>query len=345
MSDQKIRVGIVGAGENTRLRHIPGLKAIPGVEIVSVCNRSRESSERVAKEFGIPTVYDKWEELVAARDTDAIVIGTWPYLHCVVTVTALTAGKHVLCEARMARDAREAHAMLRAAREHPQLVAQLVPAPMTLRVDATVKRLLAEGFVGDVLAVEVRAGGTFLDKHAPQHWRQDRALSGLNIMSLGIWYETLMRWVGPSSRVAARGEVFVKERVDANGRRRPVDIPEHLDVVSSLAGGGQVHLMISNVAGLAGPAEAFIFGTEGTLRFCDNKLHGGRRADAALREIPIPPHKESRWRVEKEFINAIRGNEPVKLTTFEDGVKYMDFTEAVHRSLVTARRRRVAPKN
>ena len=79
---QIIRVGIVGAGNNTRVRHIPGLKAQEGVEIVSACNRSRESSERVAKEFGIPKTHANWRELVLSQEIDAVVIGTWPYLHC-----------------------------------------------------------------------------------------------------------------------------------------------------------------------------------------------------------------------------------------------------------------------
>src|SRR5687767_13629911 len=109
MSDQPIRVGIVGAGANTTSKHIPGLKAIQGVEIVSVCNRSRESSERVAKEFDIPTVYTNWLDLIEADDTDAIVIGTWPYMHARLTLAALDADKHVLCEARMAMNATEAH--------------------------------------------------------------------------------------------------------------------------------------------------------------------------------------------------------------------------------------------
>ena len=52
MADSTIRVGIVGAGNNTRLMHIPGLQDMEGVEVVSVSNRSRESNESVAKEFG-----------------------------------------------------------------------------------------------------------------------------------------------------------------------------------------------------------------------------------------------------------------------------------------------------
>src|SRR6266487_6990076 len=113
---ETIRIGIVGAGGNTTARHIPGLQAIDGCAIVSVCNRSRASSQRVADQFGIPTIYDSWQELVAAPDNDAIVIGTWPYLHCRATLAALAAGKHVLCEARMAMNLQEAIAMRDAAR-------------------------------------------------------------------------------------------------------------------------------------------------------------------------------------------------------------------------------------
>jgi predicted dehydrogenase len=58
----------------------------------------------------------------------------------------------------------------------------------------------------------------------------------------------------------------------------------------------------------------------------------GQRHDAALKEVNIPAEQAGYWRVEEEFINAIRGLEKVKLTTFEDGLKYMQFTEAVHRS-------------
>ena len=54
-----------------------------------------------------------------------------------------------------------------------------------------------------------------------------------------------------------------------------------------------------------------------------------------MREISIPATEEGRWRVDEEFIGAIRGTEPVRLTTFADGVKYMEFTEAVARSIET----------
>ncbi|MBI3463364.1 MAG: Gfo/Idh/MocA family oxidoreductase, partial [Planctomycetes bacterium] len=102
MASPPIRIGIVGAGNNTRLRHIPGFRALEGVEIAGVVNRSPESTRRAADEHGIPRTYRNWQELIADPQIDAVCIGTWPYLHCPITLAALEAGKHVLTEARMA---------------------------------------------------------------------------------------------------------------------------------------------------------------------------------------------------------------------------------------------------
>jgi predicted dehydrogenase len=330
----EVRIAIIGAGTNTRDRHIPNLRALEDVRIVSVCNRSRGSAEAVAREFDIPRVWDDWRDAVADPDVDAVVIGTWPNTHSVITVAALRADKHVLCESRMAVNAAEARAMLSEAQQRPRLVAQMVPAPATLRVDGAVQRLLSERYVGEILALDVRVGGGFVDRSSALHWRQDADISGVNIMLLGVWYECITRWIGEAVGVTALGTTNVKTRKDATGRVRAVAVPDHVDVVARMACGAQAHFQVSAVAGLVG-SEALLFGSEGTLRFAANKLYGGRRGDAALAPIEIDPEEEGAWRVEEEFVNAIRGLEAVKLTTFEDGVRNMEFNEAVVRSMQT----------
>src|SRR6266550_7810110 len=129
MSTHSLRIGLIGAGANTRSRHIPGLKAIEDVQIVAVCNRRPGSTAAAAREFGIAKTYEHWQDLVADPDIDAVVIGTWPYLHCPITLAALEAGKHVLTEARLSMDAAEAYQMHEAAQRHERLVAQVVPSP------------------------------------------------------------------------------------------------------------------------------------------------------------------------------------------------------------------------
>ena len=337
MADDVVRVGLIGAGRNTRDRHLPGFQNIEGVEVVAVANRSVESGRRVADSFNIPNVYGNWRELLDDPGIDAVCIGTWPYMHCTLTLAALEKGKHVLCEARMAASADEARTMLAVAKTHPGLVTQIVPSPTTFKVDGLLMKLVSEGYLGDLLAVEVQAlGPNFVDTDSPLHWRQDRSLSGYNIMNMGIWYEGMIRWVGPAAKVMAMTKVNVPSRLDEDGNPQAVTIPDHVDILCELANGAQAHLRISAVTGLSPGSEVWLYGSQGTIHV-DHQLtvFGGQRGDSSLEEIPNPPEQQHHWRVEEEFVSAIRGNEQITRTPFTVGVHYMEFTEAVTRSAQT----------
>src|SRR3712207_3534406 len=221
---QTIRVGLIGAGGNTKARHIPGLLAQPDVEIVAVCNRRPESTRAVVSELRGARAVEHWEEVIAAPDVDAVVIGTWPYLHCPATVAALRAGKHVLTEARLSINAAEAHQMLRAAREHPALVTQVVPSPFGLKGHDVMRELIADGYLGTLREVHVHAFSPALaDPDAPLLWRQDLLLSGFNMLTLGIVHETLLRWAPPPVRVLAQVHAHIDSRIDPqSGVRRAV---------------------------------------------------------------------------------------------------------------------------
>ena len=352
MSGQSIRVGVIGAGANTTKRHIPGLQAQDGVEVVAVANRSLASGRRVAGAFGIPRALDQWQAIVHDEDIDAVCIGTWPYMHAPLTIAALEAGKHVLCEARMAMNAAQARAMLETSRRHPALVAQIVPSPMTLPFDRTIVERVSEGFIGDLIAVDARiSDGDFPGWDTPAHWRQDRALSGNNVMSMGIWYEAILRWLGPARSVQALGQSVVRHRLDAHGRRRAMGLPDHVDVLCEMEQGGHLRLTVSTVAGHVPPVEIYICGTSGTLRLRSTPgaprplrssdalvLEAGRRGERGLSRVRIPKSRQGAWRVEEEFVNAIRGIEPVTHTDFESALAYMEWTDAVTRAMHTGTR-------
>jgi predicted dehydrogenase len=346
MADSPIRVGFVGAGANCRHRHIPNFQALPGVELVAVANRTRESAARIVKDYGFQRAEDDWHRVVEAPDLDAICIGTWPDMHAELTVAALDAGKHVLCEARMARNAAEARDMLAASRRSPHLVAQVVPSPFTLDFDSTLTSMINDGYLGEVLAVEVHATQTgFVDQEAPLHWRQDARLSGNNILTMGIWYEAMMRWLGPAKRVTAMATTTVPRRRDDDGNWQEIKVPDHVDILATLNGGGVAHLRFSSVTGLAPAADLWIFGSEGTVRLEPEagRLTAGRRGAKELSEVAVPAERRIGWRVEEEFVNAIRGREKITHTNFEDGVRYMEFTDAVAMSAAIGRAADVAP--
>lgn len=339
MATDTLRLGIIGAGANTRSRHIPGLRTQNSVEIVGVANRSLASSQKAAKELDIPKAYGDWTEIIADKSIDAVCIGTWPYMHAAMTIAALDAGKHVLCEARMAMNSREAHAMLAASRRNPSRIAQIVPAPMTLPVDRTIADTIAGGAIGDVIAIDLRVSvGNYPNPDLPLHWRHNRDFSGNNIMALGIWYEQMARWVGHAGSAFAVGQVVVRHRRDESGARVPITIPDHIDVTGQLQQGGQYRLSLSSVLGhTPNKAEAWIFGDQGTLAFItpnsgDPYLQLGQKG-GALGALAIDPTKSGGWRVEEEFVNAVRGREAVTHTDFVTAVKYMEWTDAVTLSM------------
>jgi predicted dehydrogenase len=343
MTRRTLRIGLIGAGANTRTRHIPGLRALPDVEIVAVCNRRPESTAAAAREFGIPRIAEHWPDVIADHEIDAVVIGTWPYLHCPITLAALEAGKHVLTEARMAMNAVEAHRMLAAARAHPELVTQLVPSPYGLKGHAVMRELIEAGYLGELREVHVYSlSAALADPAAPLSWRQDAALSGFNMLTLGILHETLLRWVPPPVRVMAQVHAHVPTRIDpASGVRRPVGTPDSVQVLTILENGARAVYRFSGATPFGQGMGIHLYGTEGALHYdlgADrirgaSRRHGVQPGPAhALEEVPIPAEKVREWHVEADFVDAIREGKPVELTSFAAGVQYMEFTEAVARS-------------
>lgn len=336
----QLRIGLIGAGGNTKLRHIPGLLAMEEVTILGVCNRRPESTAAIAREYNLPRTYAHWEEMIADPDIDAVVVGTWPYLHCPITLAALEAGKHVLTEARLSMNAAEAHRMLAAARKHSHLVTQVVPSPFGLKGQRVMRQLIDSGFLGELREVRVCSlNAALAGPAAPLSWRQDAALSGYNMLALGIIHETLLRWAPPPVRVLAQAHAFCPSRIDpASGVRRPVGTPDSVQVLAILAQGARASYHCSGVTGFGQEVSIQLYGSDGVL--CYDLLHerirGANRAQTPsglqgtdLPEIPIPKDQEGGWRVEADFVEAIRTGQPVQFTDFATGVAYMEFTEAV----------------
>jgi predicted dehydrogenase len=328
---QTIRVGFVGLGGICRQRHVPGLRGIEGVEIAAVANRSRASSERAAKQFGIPVVCESWQELVARSDLDAVFIGTWPYMHRAITLAALDAGKHVFCQARMAMDFPEAMEMYERARAAGR-VAMLCPVPIGLRIDATIARMLREGRLGEIRLVRVQSlTDSYLSPDAPMNWRKDHRLSGLNTLTLGMYIEVVHRWFGWTRSVSAQTQIFVPERIDGQGQRVAVRIPDQIAFTTEMPGGFPVQYVISGCVP-HGKDAIEIYGTKAVLCY-DVGPDALKIAvdDGTLRPVSIAPEDHydvENWRVERDFIDAIREGKEYH-PNFEDGLRYMQAIQAV----------------
>jgi len=109
-----VKVGVIGAGFQGRL-HVEHLSAMEDVEVVAVCDTDAARVAAVGAAFGVTHVYEDYRRLLDAHDLDLVTICTMPVMHREMTVDALDAGAHVLCEKPLAMNATEGRAMLDAA--------------------------------------------------------------------------------------------------------------------------------------------------------------------------------------------------------------------------------------
>ena len=282
----------------------------------------------------VPAVVGDWHEIIDSSDVDAVVVATPPVLHLPATLAALEAGKHVLCQARMARNLAEARRMCEAARA-TDLVTVLYPPMPGLKGDWMVRRLVQrEGYVGDVTEVRV----TVLEKAGPSlpHWRNDPEVVGVNTMILGILAEVTNRWVGPASSVSAT----------ARSHEGGSPVPDSVSVSAELGSGATMSYHLSSQARFGPGSWVEIYGTSGALvyKLFAEEVMGASGGDEALGSLEIPVEEVRAQATDAEFIAAIRGGPPVS-PDFEEGLRYMEFCEAVAQSAMSGQRIAMPPES
>jgi predicted dehydrogenase len=345
----KVRIGIIGAGNFTTGRMLPGFQNAPDVEVTVVANRSRASAERVAAQFGIPRVAADYREVATSPDVDAVFIGAPPYLHKEATFAALDAGKHVLCQTRMTTTAAEARDMQEYADEANErgIRTMLVPPAPFYRGSKYVEHLVTSGYLGQlrhVLSFNVNA--SFADAKTPlSAGRNDPDLYGqFNAMQLGLSYDVMTRWTGHARSVVAQRGSFVAERPLTEGG--PIvqnPYPDEITVVAETTSGA-VALNLVNYSVYFADTRVELYGSEGTViyRSRGDSIVAGRVGDQELQPMPIPPEHDNPWRIEEEFARLVRGEIDQPSFTFADGVKNMEYLEAAYYSAVEGRRVEVA---
>ena len=153
-----IKIGIVGAGGNTRLRHIPGFRAIDDVEIVGVVNRTRESSEKSAQEFSIPAVFNHWQDMIDSPDIDAVCIATPAHWHAILTIGALESGKDVDCEKPVTHNVHDSGEVMNAVKNNKRVL-QTGSMQRSSRGFRVACELVRNGVIGEVKRTAVNIGG------------------------------------------------------------------------------------------------------------------------------------------------------------------------------------------
>lgn len=113
----KMKFVLIGCGRIATL-HVPGYKDNPDGELYGVYDKNMSCAKKFAEEFGIPKVYESFEEVLADKDVTAVEILVPHHLHCAMTIQACEAGKHVSVQKPMAMNLEECDKMIESAKKN-----------------------------------------------------------------------------------------------------------------------------------------------------------------------------------------------------------------------------------
>lgn len=185
MAMDKLRVGIIGLGIGQS--HAGAYLSNPRAELVAICDRDAAWLEHCKQAWGTRLTFSSWEELVVCDEVDAVSVCLPTIFHDTVTIAALKAGKHVLCEKPMAANAEKAQAMADSARSAGKTL--MISYNQRFGPDIQyLKNYIDEGHLGDIYFVRTawrRPMGVFPTSDAARatgsysrNWFNEKAMGG-----------------------------------------------------------------------------------------------------------------------------------------------------------------------
>ncbi|MCC6237215.1 MAG: Gfo/Idh/MocA family oxidoreductase [Dehalococcoidia bacterium] len=357
-NDRPLRVGVLGVGFGSVV-HLPAFIS-EGWEVPAVWSRRRERAEEAAAKHGIGEVADDWRDLVARDDLDAIAVATPPLAHHEMTLAALEAGKHVLCEKPFALDAGQARAMRDLARAQG-LVGMVAHEFRYAPQRSYIKQLIEEGRIGTPQLVTAEL---FLGRAAPATPPPVGASVAEGAGFLGglgsHFIDGLRHWFGDVEAVTGTTIALRPDRTDASGHIVQVDVDDAFTFALRFRSGVLATMTASSAVSPGSGGRVMIAGSEGVLVATqrgpnpepDGVVLFGRSTDRGLEELPMPSefrpfddqrdHRLMAFRLlVREFERGIRTGAEVT-PSFDDGVGCQTVLDAVRESSRTGRRVEVA---
>ncbi|MGE6203899.1 Gfo/Idh/MocA family protein [Guptibacillus hwajinpoensis] len=319
---KKLKVAVIGCGSIARRRHLPEYNAEENVEIVAVCDVVKERAEEMVSLYG-GTAYTDYLTLLEDDEIDAVSVCLPNTLHAPVSIAALKAGKHVLCEKPMATSLEEAEAMNEAAEINGKKL-MIAHNQRFVASHVKAKELIEGGEIGKIYSFRTTFGHP-----GPEQWSIDgagswffdkeRAFIGA-MGDLGVHKSDLMRYLlGEIVEVGAFVETKAKDNTDVDDNAVCI-LKTETGVIGTLTASW------SYVSG--GDNSTVIYGENAVLRLEDDPEHSlvvqYKNGDVVKYELQKIQSNEAggqqTTRVVENFVDCIV-NDTVPVVSGEEGMK------------------------
>jgi predicted dehydrogenase len=343
-------VALIGTGGIALANHLPGVSRCPGVKVTALCDTNPAVLAEASRSSGISRTWNDPLTLIREAEVDAVIVATPNVSHYPITMAAIAAGMHVLCEKPIAMTLTQAREMARGAdaagvRHMTAFTYRFVPAMRYM------DRLVRDGYVGTPWHFRAQRFQDWGRRHLG--WRQRAADAGTgeigDMLSHRIDYGHLL--IGPIERVMASTRRVWDTRLDADGAPHPSDLEDWVGCVAEFQAGATGVLESTKVATgygegmrsrdrveLNGPEGSLIYDLEHPLRVIAAR-RGGLLAEMAVpRELltytgerlpaDVDPQQAFRGDQDAEFIAAIQEGRPA-VPSFHDGARVQAVIEAI----------------
>lgn len=316
-----IKVGIIGCGKIAQVRHIPEYLANPNAEICGFYDINLARAEELARKYGAKA-YPNYEALLADPGIDAVSVCAANHVHAEISIAALKAGKHVLCEKPMAISLEECEAMVAAARESGKYL-MIGQNQRLAKAHIKARELIAQGAIGKVLTFRTIFGHggpeTWSIDPGKNVWFFDKTKAAMGAMAdLGIHKTDMIQYVLGSKIVKTQAVLTTLDKRDATGGLIGVD--DNAICIYQMENGVIGTMTASWTYYAAEDNTTMIYGTKGELRLYDDPKYSvqqinadGTRIDYQIDQIQTNDNQTASGVIDL-FVKSLVDNTPPEIS-------------------------------
>lgn len=313
-----IKIGIIGCGKIAQVRHIPEYLENKNVCLAGFYDLNLDRAKKLAEQYDAKA-YNSYEELLADEEIEAVSVCAANIVHAEITIAALNAGKHVLCEKPMATTLEDCEAMVEAAKINKKYL-MIDQNQRLAKAHIEAKKMIEEGVIGDIITFRTTFGHggpeTWSIDPGKNTWFFDSKKAVMGAMAdLGIHKTDLIQYLTSQKVVETIAYLATLDKKDANEKLIGVD--DNAICIYKMSGGIVGTMTASWTYYGAEDNSTILYGTKGIMRIYDEKDHAivviakdGTRTEYDVEAIQTNDNQTSTGIIDLFVESVSEGKEP-----------------------------------